>query len=213
MALPPLKEMPSLRDTDLKSWSTEPFWEDIERQQRRRKRRLLLFGCLIFLGLSSLPVAMDARPRWQNRRAVRLLAQELNLLKQQALMTQRPLRWVMKEGPGLAYEWHALRSCQDSGQNSDAEVLKEGRLLSQEQGTSEEEVPQWLLPAVAHKSFQLESLWDSFCYDPREGTDHLSEGTPWKGYGILSRKDLTAGRLDRAGLLLVSWPSGHFSFE
>lgn len=183
-------------------WSRYELWEKVELKLRRHKRLWIAGTVLVFLGLSSIPLVIEQRPKWRALSASRQLAQQINSLKKEASLEHLAFRIAFRNDGTLSYDIDKGASCAaiEAGQ---ATRVREGELRS----TGE---PLQLLDRQAGESAGIPGLQTSLCYDPVSGAPAGAEAS---GFALIPARDLTEKRTDRVSVLLVSGPSAELSFE
>jgi len=188
-------------------WRNFELWEKIELRIRRARFFWILGTAVLFLFFASIPILMDRGPRWKAMGASRLLAQELNRLKLEAIESGRPTRLRFFDQVGLQFRVEEASLCSDS---EDAWRLKrEGSLLSSVKESERLRV----LSSEVGLQLGVPGLGLSFCYDPLQGADSVSKPGGLSGIGIMPSVDLESGRADRIVILLASDQVGELAFE
>jgi hypothetical protein len=185
-------------------WSRYELWEKVEHRLRRNKRFWIGLAVLIFLSISSIPVAIDQRPRWAALSLARELALEINRLKLDASLQHQAYR-IRFDGPGsLDFVVEKAESCSSAA----FEEARKGALLS-----GKGSVPFQLLNRQKAGEAGIPGVVTEFCYDPLQGNSNVLQSKESVGFAIAPANDLTANRFDRLAILLVSGPSAEVSFD
>ncbi|MEK7690484.1 MAG: hypothetical protein AAB425_05635 [Bdellovibrionota bacterium] len=185
-------------------WQDYELWEKIENRARNRRRIWIGLTLALALLLFSVPVVIDQYPRWRSQIALRKLAQELLVLKREAINGQRAVR-IRFDAPELSssYQVEASDSCQ-----SEAWIRLRSASLTHDSVV--------LHPAAGQK-IDIPGLTLRACYDPLTGFETDGESVPGvsqiAGFALINPKDLEMGRNDRIAVLTLSGPSGEADFE
>ena len=203
--------MAPIYDTDLADerwtkaeWNNYEFWEKVESRRRRKNVLWVCATAVVFLALSSVPIVADQKPKWQSRRAARLMAQEINRVKREASVERAAYR-IRFEGDGaLSYVVERAPSCKEakftpvrSGVLVAPEVLGELAVLD---------------PAIGEQ-VGVPGLGRQFCYDPLHGSESGDESRSLAAFGFLPVPDLSERRFDRLTVLLLTGPSAEATFD
>jgi hypothetical protein len=204
--------MAPIHDTDLASdrwakaeWEKYELWEKVELKLRRRKWLLVAATAFVFLGLSSIPIVMDHRPKWEAVRLSRRLADQLGALKRDAAISHRAFRIRFKDEGDTAFVVESAFSC--DGGDLAWSTVRSGALEKVETGGYA------VLTPAQGRALGVPGLVDGLCYDPQSGSDIESRGDPLAGFGVISKADLSEHRIDRLGVVLVNGASAEISFE
>jgi hypothetical protein len=185
-------------------WSRYELWEKVEHRLRRNKRFWVGLAVLIFLSISSLPVAMDQRPRWMALSIARELALEINRLKLEASLTHQAYRIRFDGSGSLEYVVSKAENCGSSSfQETRKGTLAAGKKVDSFLLLNEQKAGEAGIPGVVTE----------LCYDPLQGSSPSTLGKESVGFAIAPANDLTARRFDRLAILLVSGPSAEVSFD
>lgn len=187
-------------------WNHYELWEKVEQRIRRHNRMWIAATILVFLGLSSVPIVMEQKPKWVTLASMRRLGQEINQMKREAGLNRTAYRIRFAGSGSLDYRVEQTARCDDPG--SAAKTVRTGSLVS---GTHAADYV--LLSKKAGEEISVPGLLEEFCYDPLTGSAPFSRGESITGFGVVPAKDLTANRLDRLSVLLMSGPSAEVSFE
>lgn len=181
-------------------WQNFELWEELERRFRRRRRLWIAATAALFVCLLSIPPVLEWLPRWQAMGLARSLASELGDLKRDVAQSRQAVRLRFEAGT-LRYVIERAPSCDHAGAWAS---VRRGELGSAEQ------VEQYrvLRPSEA-RELGLVRVRDQLCFDPLRG--HVDPEL--SGFALLTAKDLTVGRLDRAALVVLSGPSALLAFE
>lgn len=206
-------DVPEKRWND-SEWNQYEFWEKVEHRFRRNKRLWIASTVLVFLGLSSVPVMIDQRPRWGAVAGSRILAEELNRLKLQASVEHQAFRIRFVKNDSLAYVVERLQTCRDLA----ASVVREGSILSQLPSVLKSvEKGYTLLTKETGEELGIPGLVTEYCYDPLTGSEPVARGQSQVGFGIAPVQDgvgeQKTGRVDRLAVLLISGVSAELSFD
>lgn len=195
-------------------WNHYEFWERVELRLKRNQRLWIAAAVIVFLGISSIPVVIDQRPRWASLAMSRYLAQELNRMKREASLEHSAFRIRFLGNGSLDYVVEKSESCQSSTVLKVREkslLSRTAPLLSQD---ANQAAPAFaLLSSENGDSAGVPGLVTEFCYDPLQGSYPFVVGKPQIGFGIAPAHDLSAGRFDRLSVLLVSGASAELSFD
>jgi hypothetical protein len=180
-------------------WNHYELWEKVEQRARRKDRLWIAATAVVFLLLSSVPILIDQKPKWETLSALRNLGQQLNWIKRQASIHRDAFR-IRFAGDGSSnYRIEELKDC---SQNS-GPLIREGSLRSSEYV---------FLTRARGESLGIPGILQEFCYDGFTGSAVYKQGESVAGFGMLPVIDLHS-RMDRLSLLLVTGPSGEISFE
>ena len=181
-------------------WRTYELWEQVENRIKVRKRIWILGAMALFLAISSVPLVIDQRPRWQSLSASRHLAQELNRIKSEASIQGRALR-IRADASGHQMLVESSESCQG----------KEWSFLRVFRLTDDESLR--LISSNEGVQLGVNTLVTEFCYDPISGSQSGSLTERAVAFAIAPVKDLTIGRTDRVGILTLAGVSAESHFE
>lgn len=208
--------MAPVHDTDLseKRWEHEEWrrfelWERIERRFRRNRNLVLVGAVLAFLGLSSIPIWMERGPRYRAVEGARELAELLNRLKLEVARTREPIRLVLSGEPGLGWRMERAPGGCIAAATSGAEVLRQGGLLVKRGVAGEFK----FVSESEGLALGVPGLGLEFCYDPISGSQSAADGKKLAGFAIAPVGDLTAGRVDRLGTVVVRGSVAESRFE
>jgi hypothetical protein len=208
--------MVPIHDTDIgeerwdkAAWESYELWEKIELRLRRRKRLWIFGTVLLFIMLSAVPIVRDRLPKWTTETAARRLAQEVNRIKRDANIDRSAYRIRFNESGSLSYQVERVKSCAEAK----GVVLRTEALLSKSKLGS-----YVLLTSQQGVEIGAPGLVQSFCYDYLAGSEGALNGQTIIGFGImpaqdLSANNLTAPRMDRLSVLLLSGPLAEISFD
>jgi|GEM_PF-563358 len=191
-------------------WNHYEFWERVEKRLKRNKRLWIAACLMMFLGISSIPVVIDQRPRWGSVAMSRYLAQEINRMKRETSLEHAAFRIRFLGNGSLDYVVEKSESCQSpSGLK-----VRERSLLSKTISSANQAAPAFvLLSPEDGQSAGIPGLVSEFCYDPLQGSYPFILGKSQIGFGIAPANDLSAGRFDRLSVLLASGSSAELSFD
>ena len=196
---------PSLTPAEnIRSWQEHEFWEDLERERRRRQRRWIAASCALFMVLISVPVWWDRAPKWGALRLTRELAGVMNLVKRQAAIDGKAHRLRVDSGLRLIHETASNCASKD-WQGLDAITL----------GRPGDEARWELLTSSSAVERGVPGILDRFCYDPINGysVDKALTVEEYAGWGIAPLQDRQANRLDRLAVVFVRGPGADLQFE
>lgn len=204
--------MAPIHDTDVAKerwtqaeWRAFELWEKIEVNERRKKRIWVICAVIVFLAISAIPAWIENRPKWVTLAASRRLTATLSHLKARAAVEHQAFRLRFDEAGSLSYVIERVASCalKDA---THSQVTERGQLLSDALSKDYLLLSRWDAQSVG-----VPGVEESFCYDPLHGVWSGVEdgaGRGLKGIGVISVKDLTEGRMDRASFTLFGTPLG-----
>jgi hypothetical protein len=184
-------------------WRQFELWERIEYRLRQKRTRIILGVALVFISILAAPIIEDRLPKWRALNAVRGLAVHANEMKVDAASLGVPLRLRVEnslEGPQYVIE--RVERCDAP---AGAQVWGGGFVFNKAEYGKAFVVFQ---PADA-TSLGLERITTALCFDPL-GTEGVEQT---QAIGILSAKDLTDRRLDRATFLNFSGLFARIDFD
>ena len=169
-------------------WNTYELWEKLEIKQRRKRRWILGSACVVFLMISAVPVVREWTPRWQTLRAARLMAQELGMIKLEAVQLQSSIR-IRRTGD---QSW-AVESAPDCSSPSFTPIR-----------TAELRVPEvrWLSTEEASRSSL--NTQDSYCFSPFARESEATTEAPRAHFAFASNQDAPLVRTDRIAVVSIS---------
>lgn len=184
-------------------WRQFELWERIELRLRRKKVWIILAVAFVFVAILAIPIVQDRLPKWRALNAMRVLAVRANQMKVDAAALGVPLRLrIENSAQGPQYVIERVERC-DSG--TSARAWGGGAVFDRPEVASEFVVFE---PRDATR-LRLERVTTDVCYDP---TGAEASGRV-QALGILSAKDLTSGRLDRAAFLNFSGLFAEIDFD
>jgi hypothetical protein len=195
-------------------WSHYELWERVEQRIRKHNRIWIGATVVVFLLLSSVPIVIEQRPKWQSLSAVRRLGQEINQIKRESALSREAYRIRFEGGGSLSYVVEVGSHCSSGGGNqANSEVapvfrpLRTGSLLKSDVASFA------LLAREQGNQLNVPGLLESFCYDPLTGSSTSAGGESIAGFAVAPVNDLATGRIDRLSVILLSGPSVDISFE
>ena len=198
-------------------WGTYELWEKQELRLKRRQRIWIITTGIIFLILSSIPILIDRWPKWFAVSVARVMAQEINRLKKDAIVNRAAFRLELTESLGLGYRVRKVANCGGTKSESysdqelnlgDGQIVRTGYFVEE----SLRAKYAWLTPEQG-EALNIPGLVQEICYDDLLGNSAAARGVPVIGIGIIPANDLTEKRLDRISVLLLSGPSAEISFN
>ena len=192
--------MAPIHDTDLASdrwakaeWEQYELWEKIELKLRRRKWLGIAATACVFLGLSSIPIVMDHRPKWTAVALSRHLADQIGALKRDAAISHRAFRIRFAGDGSTDYVVESAFSC--NGGDLAWSKVRIGSL--QAKATVQDFA---VLSSAQGRSLGVPGLVETLCYDPQAGSDIESRGDPLAGFrGHVERRFCPATRRSPGG--------------
>jgi len=184
-------------------WRQFELWERIELRLRRKKIWIVLAVAFVFVAILAVPIIQDRLPKWRALNAMRVLAVRANQMKVDAAALGVPLRLrIENSAEGPQYLIERVERCNSA---STARAWGGGSVFDHPEIGSEFVVFE---PKDAAK-LGLERVTTDVCYDPTglEASERI------QALGILSAKDLTSGRLDRASFLNFSGLFAEIDFD
>lgn len=210
--------MVPIHDTDLAeerwskaSWENYELWEKAEGREKRRRQLWITATCVLFLFLSSVPVALDQWPKWMTQHIAGKFAREINRMKRDASIARAPYRIRLSTNGNLSFTVEKLKKCPTSQQKLADEPGELIRTTSLNIGPSNGTYT-WISPEQG-ATLQIPGLVSQFCFDPLVGSNLAEIGKKVAGFGVISVNDLTEKRLDRMSLLLLTGSSAEITFE
>jgi len=183
-------------------WEHYELWEKTEARARRIRQVWIAIACVLFLGLSAIPVMRERQDRWKTLGAASEFARELNRLKTLASSRQSAVRLRLDPGEPLSFyvEWGS--SCRSS-------VFQEREKIQLLSLDSDRSRLSWISSEQA-KRFGVSKVLDEWCFHPLEGSVQTPQPDDSAAFLIAPVKELAP---ERGSLVLVSGPFAEISFE
>ncbi len=189
-------------------WEHYELWEKLEKRVQRKRRIWIAATVVVFLAISAIPVVKDRWLKWSALKVARLLSQQMNEMKRDAMVARTPHRLILVDQLGVRIE--PVTQCEGhspSSANSAASLT--GSVRQVDFGFPE---LKWLEPADGER-WGVPGLVREYCFDPLKGGGSAAKGLPVIGLGVAPKADLTEDRSDRMAVIFVSGPSAEVAYE
>ena len=195
-------------------WNSYELWEKVEVRLRRKKRFWIGLTVLTYLTLSSVPIVQERLPKWSALKVTRLMGQELNALKRDAIRTKAAYRLRFKGQGSLDYVVERAQNCSESSFQFEREGSFRREKSSWFDRMRDESGGDLALVSPDQASqLGLRGIVEHYCYDYLAGSDGILRDEPLTGFAVIPVKDLANDRMDRLSVLLSQGASGDLSFE
>ncbi len=189
-------------------WEHYELWEKLEKRVQRKRRIWIAATVVVFLAISAIPVVKDRWLKWTALKVARLLSQQINEMKRDAMVARTPYRLILVDELGVRIE--PVATCDGSAQDSAKSAAPvAGSPRQVDFGVSE---LKWL-DSVDGDRWGVPGLVREYCFDPLNGGGAAAKGLPVIGIGLAPKADLTEGRSDRMAVIFVSGPSAEVAYE
>jgi hypothetical protein len=189
-------------------WEHYELWEKLEKRAQRKRRIWIAATVVVFLAISAIPVVKDRWLKWSALKVARLLSQQMNEMKRDAMVARTPHRLILVDHLGVRIE--PVTQCEGhSPSSANSAALPAGSVRQVDFGFPE---LKWLEPADGER-WGVPGLVREYCFDPLKGGGAAAKGLPVIGLGVAPKADLTEDRSDRMAVIFVSGPSAEVAYE
>jgi len=174
----------------------------------------MVLTSVLFLILASVPTVMVRWPKWASLHAARRIAQQVNLMRRDAIIEESSYRLTLETDIGLKYQVARAGNCDAPAEAW--QVTREGRLMTSrlgrlladrlrvldpEAGTTLG-VPGLKTQVCVHGSGLLES--------PGSG---VVQSGPLAGIAVIHEGDRLTGNIERISVVSLTSPENEVDFE
>jgi hypothetical protein len=189
-------------------WEHYELWEKLEKRVQRKRRIWIAATLVVFLAISAIPVVKDRWLKWSALKVARLLSQQINQMKRDAMVARTPHRLILVDDLGVRIE--PVADCAGiASLSANSAAVPTVSVRQVDFGFSE---LKWLEPADGER-WGVPGLVREYCFDPLKGGGSAAKGLPVIGLGVAPKADLTEGRSDRMAVIFVSGPSAEVAYE
>lgn len=201
-------------------WEHYELWEKLEKRVQRKRRIWIAATVVVFLAISAIPVVKDRWLKWSALKVARLLSQQINQMKRDAMVARTPHRLILVDDLGVRIEpvaeceghaphvSHTLASF-SAATSANSAAVPTVSVRQVDFGFSE---LKWLEPADGER-WGVPGLVREYCFDPLKGGGSAAKGLPVIGLGVAPKADLNEGRSDRMAVIFVSGASAEVAYE